>query len=244
MSLHVDVSVRSGTFEVQASFAATPGITALYGPSGSGKSVTVAAIAGLLRPDSGTISLNGEIFADVAVGIHRRTQDRHLGMVFQHGVLLPHRSPLDNVALAVDYSLGRGPRRERAMFWLERVGAVQLAHSPTTALSGGEQQRVALARALAGEPRLLLLDEPLSALDQPTRVELRALIRRLVSEEELITVVVTHDLADISALASQVVLFEPGRTIASHALGSGPDVDAEIARIVGLTPPRTTSPSP
>lgn len=239
MSLHVDVAVRSGTFEVQAEFSATPGITALYGPSGSGKSVTVAAIAGLLRPYRGTISLDDEIFADVNSGVHRRTQDRHLGMVFQHGVLLPHRSPLDNVALAVDYSLGRGPRRERAMLWLERVGATHLAQAPTTALSGGEQQRVALARALAGGPRLLLLDEPLSALDQPTRVELRALIRRLVAEEKLITIVVTHDLADISALASQIVLFEPGRTVASHTVAPGPAVDADIARIVGLTPPPT-----
>ncbi len=239
MSLQVDVTVRSGSFQVQASFSATPGITALYGPSGSGKSVTVAAIAGLLRPDAGTISLNGEVFADVAAGTHRRTQDRHLGMVFQQGVLLPHRSPLDNVALAVDYTHDRNARRKRAQLWLERVGASHLAHVPTGALSGGEQQRVALARALAGEPRLLLLDEPLSALDQPTRVELRALIRRLVVEEELIAILVTHDLADMSALASQIVLFEPGRTVASHTLGPGSDVDSEIARIVGLTPPPT-----
>lgn len=237
MTLNVDVTVRSGTFQVQATFSAAPGITALYGPSGSGKSVTIAAIAGLLRPDSGTISLNGIMFADAATGTHRRTQDRHLGMVFQNGVLLPHRSPLDNVALAVNYSLDRGPRRDQAHSWLERVGAGHLADAPTGALSGGEQQRVALARALAGEPRLLLLDEPLSALDQATRVDLRRLIRRLVTEEGLITIVVTHDLADLSALASQVVLFEPGRTVASHTLVQGSTVESDIARIVGLGPP-------
>jgi molybdate transport system ATP-binding protein len=237
MTLDVDVSVRSGSFQVQATFAADPGITALYGPSGSGKSVTIAAIAGLLRPHTGTIILNDEIIADASSGLHRRTQDRHLGMVFQHGVLLPHRSPLDNVALAIDYAIPRHQRREMALTWLDRVGAAHLAHAPTTALSGGEQQRVALARAFAGQPRLLLLDEPLSALDQPTRVELRQLIRRLVSEEGLITVLVTHDLADIAALASQVVLFEPGRTVGSHRLDQGSAVDGEIARLVGLTAP-------
>ncbi len=235
MTLAIDVTVRSGSFQVEASFTATPGITALYGPSGSGKSLTVATIAGLLRPCSGRITVNDEVFADASTGIHRRTQDRRLGMVFQHGVLLPHRSPLDNVALALDYAIKRQQRREIAGSWLERVGAAHLAHAPTTALSGGEQQRVALARALAGQPRLLLLDEPLSALDQPTRVELRQVIRRLVAEEDLITVLVTHDLADISALASQVVLFEPGRTVGSHLLGRGSAVEKDLARIVGLT---------
>lgn len=242
MTLDVDITVHSGSFQVKAAFTASPGITALYGPSGSGKSVTIATIAGLLRPDIGRITLHDEVFADASTKSHRRTQLRHLGMVFQHGVLLPHRSPLDNVALAVDYAVPRQQRREQAQTWLNRVGAAHLAQAPTSALSGGEQQRVALARALASRPRLLLLDEPLSSLDQPTRVELRQLIRQLVSEEGLITVLVTHDLADISALASQVVLFEPGQTVGSHRLEQGSAVDIEIARLVGLMTPTTDRP--
>jgi molybdate transport system ATP-binding protein len=230
-SVAIDAIVASGSFVVSASFRAAEGITALFGPSGSGKSVTLAAIAGLLRPTSGTIQIAGAIVADVQQRVHVATQARRVGMVFQSAVLLPHRSPLDNVALAVR----RGDRRQRravAQQWLERVNATHLATAPTSTLSGGEQQRVALARALAGQPSVLLLDEPFSALDQPTRISVRAMVRTLVDEQRIAALIVTHDLDDITQLADAVVLFEPGRTIGTHQVDR--TNSASIAEVLGL----------
>lgn len=220
-ALHVDATTTVGSFTVTAGFDAGPGITALFGPSGSGKSVTLAAIAGLLRPSEGTVSIDGRPVADGATGFHVPTQQRRLGMVLQQPVLLPHRTPRDNVALAARAD-DRAGRRRMADHWLERVGAGHLADASTTGLSGGEQQRIALARALVGEPALLLLDEPFSALDLTTREALRRLVADLVAEEAVTAVLVTHDLADVAHLADQVVQFEPGRTVATHRRGAEP----------------------
>ncbi|CAA9219656.1 MAG: Molybdenum ABC transporter ATP-binding protein ModC [uncultured Acidimicrobiales bacterium] len=227
----VDITTTVGAFTVTADFTASAGITALFGPSGSGKSVTLATVAGLLRPDRGTIALGDSVVADPARGVHVPTQDRRLGMVFQHAGLLPHRSPLDNVAIAVRTG-NRTRRRELAGSWLDRVHAGHLATTPTATLSGGEQQRIALARALAGQPRLLLLDEPFSALDQPTRRSLRQLVRDLVDAHDLTAIVVTHDLDDIAHLADRVVLYEPGSTTTSHDLE--PDRPDELLRLLRL----------
>lgn len=206
----VDATVVAGAFRVCTAFTATSGITAIVGPSGAGKSVTLAAVAGLLRPVDGTIVLDGRVVADAKSGAHVRTQDRAVGLVFQDGALLPHRSPLDNVALATpDRRAGRVAARD----WLARVGAANLADATTAKLSGGERQRVALARALASAPRFLLLDEPFSALDRAARDELRRLVRGLVDELRLVTLLVTHDQADVDALADAVVTFEAGRTV-------------------------------
>ena len=231
-ALSIDATITTGSFTVRAAYQADSGITALFGPSGSGKSVSLAAVAGLLRPSAGQISIADQVVAHAGNGIHVPTQDRHIGMVFQEPALLPHRSPLDNVAIAVRDISDRTRRRALAGHWLDRVGAADLAHAPTATLSGGEQQRVALARALVGAPSLLLLDEPFSALDQPTRVALRSLVRELVDEQQIAAVVVTHDVADIVALADQVVLFEPGATIAAHDLRLGhPE---ELAELLGF----------
>ena len=213
MTVEVDAEVRAGEFRVRVDVSLTPEhgpITALFGPSGSGKSLTLALIAGLLRPHAGTVSLDGRLVADAASGLHVRTQERRVGMVFQEALLLPHRTALDNVALAVR----DGDSRQRARDELERVGALHLAGQHPRTLSGGERQRVALARALAGDPRLLLLDEPLSALDQQTRVALRALLRERI---RVPTLLVTHDVDEVAALAHTVVQYEPGRTLGVRA---------------------------
>jgi molybdate transport system ATP-binding protein len=212
-TLDVDVTTTAGTFTVRARFAAEPGITALFGPSGAGKSVTLATIAGLLRPGRGRIVIDGRIVADAGRGLHVPTQQRRLGMVFQQAALLPHRSPLDNVALAVSDAGSRSQRRQRSRQLLSQVGADHLADAPTAALSGGEQQRIALARALAGDPRLLLLDEPFSALDQASRDALRQLVVQLVEDRRITAVLVTHDLVDVDALADHTVVYEPGTTV-------------------------------
>ena len=226
----VETTTTVGSFTVSASFSTGPGITALFGPSGAGKSVTMATIAGLLRPAQGHISLVGETVADATTGRHVPTQDRGLGMVFQDAALLAHRSPVDNVGLAVR-GADRAERRRRSRQWLEQVEAGHLAHSPTATLSGGEQQRIAVARALAGEPRILLLDEPFSALDRDTRSTLRALLRQIVDDHGITALLVTHDLDDIVDLADRVVLYEPGRTLAVHDLPpSGRDRISDLLR--------------
>lgn len=232
-TLSIDTTTVVGDVTVTASFTAGVGVTALFGPSGSGKSVTLATIAGLLRPTAGTVTIGGRRVADAASRHHVRTQDRRLGLVSQHGSLLPHRSPLDNVAVAVR-GADRRARRERAREWLTRVGADDLATSSTATLSGGEQQRIALARALAGGPEVVLLDEPFTALDLPTRRSLRQVVRELTDREGLCTLIVTHDLEDVVELADRVVRFEPGRTVATHDL-VGTDHGGEVARILGLT---------
>lgn len=231
-SVEVDISLTVGEMTVHAAFSTVPGITALFGPSGAGKSLTLGAIAGLLRPQSGRIRLHGNVVADADAGVHVRTQDRRLGVVFQHAALLPHRSPVDNVAIAVRDERDRQARRRHALAWLERVHAGHLASTPTRSLSGGEQQRVALGRALAGDPRVLLLDEPFSALDLPTRRSLRDLLRELVDREHLTALLVTHDLDDVVHLADRVVLYEPGRTVAIHELA--PHSPEHVARLLGL----------
>jgi ABC-type sulfate/molybdate transport systems ATPase subunit len=208
--IQADFTTVVGTFTVSATFEALPGITVLSGPSGAGKSLTIATIAGLLRPTSGSIKIGGREVADATSAYHLPTQQRGIGMVFQSGVLLPHRSPLDNIAVTL-----KGPRPQRralAAEWLERVNGRSLEQRATRTLSGGEQQRVALARALASNPSVLLLDEPFSALDRDNRIALRALVRELVDDAGITALLVTHDRDDVDALADRVVHYEPGRT--------------------------------
>jgi ABC-type nitrate/sulfonate/bicarbonate transport system ATPase subunit len=135
-------------------------------------------------------------------------------MVYQHAALFEHKSPLDNVALAVR-DVGLAAARVIAAELLERVGVAALATAKTRSLSGGERQRVALARALAGEARVLLLDEPFSSLDATARQAMRQLVRSLVDERGVIALLVTHDAQDVDALADRVVAYEPGRTVAA-----------------------------
>lgn len=213
-ALLVDVRVTVPGFTVDARFHADEGITVLSGPSGSGKSLTLAAIAGTIRPTAGTIECDGRELANADGGVHVRSQDRAVGLVYQHAALLEHRSPLDNVVLAMRGG-DAATRRATAEGLLRRVGAGGLAQARTRALSGGERQRVALARALAGDPRLLLLDEPFSSLDAPSRAEMRQMVRTLVTERRIIALVVTHDQADVDALADRIVRYEPGRTVSA-----------------------------
>jgi molybdate transport system ATP-binding protein len=209
-ALAVDVATRVGEFALQVRFEVESGVGVLYGPSGAGKSLTLSMIAGLVRPDSGSISIGDRVVDDVSRGTHVSTQRRHVGMVFQDGLLLPHRSVLDNVALAARGAQSRGERRETARVWLERVGAAELAHRRPGSLSGGQRQRVALARGLAGDPALLLLDEPLSALDLGVRRELRALIRSVITSAGIPSLLVTHDADEAEELGDLVIEYGSG----------------------------------
>ncbi len=212
MTLEVDVHVRAGTFEVAAAFRAGPGTVALLGPNGAGKSTVVATLAGLLPPDSGRITLAGRALDDVADGTHVEPEARGAGVVFQDRLLFPHLSALDNVALPLRAGgTRRAEARARAMQQLERLAPGVRPDARPSALSGGEQQRVALARALIAEPRLLLLDEPLAALDVAARADVRSLLRRVLASFDGVSVLVTHDPVEALTLADRVVVLEEGQ---------------------------------
>lgn len=213
-ALEVDVARQIGEFELDVAFTVESGILVLFGPSGAGKSLTLALIAGLMRPDSGTITINGHEVTDCARRIYVSTQRRRVGMVFQDGLLLPHRSVLDNVALAVRQASGRRARRAVARSWLEQVGAEELAHRRPGSLSGGQRQRVALARGLAGDPALVLLDEPLSALDFAVRREMRKLIRGVIISSGVPAVLVTHDADEAEELGDVIIAYSDGQVTA------------------------------
>lgn len=213
MSLSVDVKVRRGGFELGAAFEAAAGETvALLGPNGSGKSTLVAAIAGLRQPGEGTIVLDGTVLDDADGGVHVSPERRPIGVVFQDLLLFPHLGALENVAFPLRArGVARTEARARASRLLQRLGVARRAHAHPRDLSGGEAQRVALARALVAEPSLLLLDEPLSALDVGARARVRDLLRAELDRFPGVRVMVTHDPVEASVLADRLVLLEDGR---------------------------------
>jgi molybdate transport system ATP-binding protein len=196
---------------LDARWASEAPIVALVGPSGSGKTLTLQCIAGLIMPDEGRIVCAGRVLADSAERVHLPPQARRIGYVFQGYALFPHMTVLQNVAYGLRAD-SRSIRTDRTVAIIDRLGLSALQSRYPSELSGGQQQRVALARALATDPDLLLLDEPLSALDAPLRRELRAEVAQTLREWGKITVLVTHDLAEAYQIADVVVLCEDGRT--------------------------------
>lgn len=208
--LHVDVEKQLGEFSLSASFASQGRVTGLFGASGAGKSSLINMIAGLLRPDRGTIVIDGETVDDTAAGIHVPTWRRRIGYVFQDARLFPHL----NVAQNLDYGrrmnrLAADPAQHTRVVDLLDIGAL-LDRRPGK-LSGGERQRVALGRALLSKPRLLLLDEPLGALDEARKLEILPYLVRLRDEANVPMVYVSHDVAELRQLATQIVMLRQGR---------------------------------
>ena len=192
-SLHVDIKVaRRDGFALDVAFEAPPGVTILFGPSGSGKSTTLAAIAGLVTPDRGSIRLGDDVWFDA-----ERSESRPIH--------------LRGVAYGIDRSVPREARLERAARMLERMKVPHLSSRKPPTFSGGEAQRVALARAFAMSPRLVLLDEPFSAMDRALRRGLAMDVRSVVDEAKLPLVHVTHHRNEARALGDRVVLLEAGR---------------------------------
>lgn len=192
------------------------GITAVMGPSGAGKSTLLLALAGLVRPRAGRIVLGGATLFDADARVFVPPHLRRISLVFQSLALFPHLTAWENVA----YGLSKGgpvPRRERAVGWLERARVAHVADRYPATLSGGEAQRVALARAFAPEPRLLLLDEPFSALDAALRCDLEAALVELVAAADLAALLVTHDARGAEQVASRVLRLEAGRMVESRA---------------------------
>jgi molybdate transport system ATP-binding protein len=213
MSLVVDVEARRGDFTVAAAFEAAAGETvALLGPNGAGKSTLVATLAGIDPPAGGRVDLDGRTLDDVAAGRHVPPERRPVGVVFQDRLLFPHLSAVENVAFPLRaLGVARREARNRATDLLARLDLVERANARPADLSGGEAQRVALARALIREPRLLLLDEPLAALDVRARAHLRALVRRELIAFAGVRLLVTHDPVEAMSLADRMVVVEDGR---------------------------------
>ena len=237
--LKVRVKHTVGRFMLDVEFEGCDRLTALFGPSGAGKSLTLASIAGLIRPREEYVRLGERLLADSANEFHMPTRHRRLGFVFQDALLLPHRSALDNVALAVREG-HKSYRRARAREILAEIGVAELAEARPRTLSGGQRQRVALARALAGDPQLLLLDEPFSALDLRVRRRLRAVVREVVDRHRVPTVLITHDHEEARDLADRIVVYEDGRVTdvrdgeevlsVLEGLGGDSETDRELLR--------------
>jgi molybdate transport system ATP-binding protein len=211
-ALEVAVQRSVGGFRLDTKFVAEPGITVLFGHSGSGKSMTLRCISGLVRPDAGRIVLAGHTLFDSASRINVLSHRRGVGVVLQQNALFPHLSVRANIEFGLSGITSRvRQERVRSLLALLNLGGFE-DRKPRT-LSGGQQQRVALARALALENQVLLLDEPFSALDEGLRQDLREELLRLTRELHLTIVFVTHDLREAHLLADRVAVFDAGRVL-------------------------------
>ncbi len=226
---------RGPTIRARAALSLEDGlVTVLFGPSGSGKTTVLRALAGLDRPDEGTIRFAGETWFDAAARICVPPQRRGVGLLFQEYALFPHLSVGGNVGYGLR-NLGGRERDARVQAVAERLRIAELLGRRPAQLSGGQRQRVALARALAPSPRLLLLDEPLSALDDPARAELRGELRGALDASGVPAIVVTHDRVEALALGDRVVVMVDGaiRQIGPvHEVFTRP-ASADVARVVG-----------
>ncbi|HYJ70416.1 MAG TPA: ABC transporter ATP-binding protein [Nocardioidaceae bacterium] len=251
--LDADLVVLRGAFEVRAALRTPPDrVVALLGPNGAGKSSLLRAVSGLTPLSEGYVRLDGRVLDEPSSGVRIAAAARGIGTVFQDGLLFPHLSVLDNVAFGPRHSgrsggggvggRDRGGRRTRraaravAADWLARTELAEFADRKPAALSGGQRQRVAITRALATDPRLLLLDEPLSALDASASVAVRSFLRRHLTEVRAPTVLVTHHAIDALVLADEVVVIEGGTVVQR---GSPDDVarrprSSHVAALMGL----------
>jgi molybdate transport system ATP-binding protein len=211
--LRARVRTTIGALAVDATIGVSAGETvALLGPNGAGKTTCLRALAGLIPIAAGRVELDGRVLDDPGASVHVPAEQRAIGMVFQDHVLFPHLSALDNVAFGLRArGTARSEARRQAREWLARVGLDAHVASRPHALSAGQAQRVAIARALAVHPRLLLLDEPLAALDASTRVTTRRELNRHLREYGGARLLVTHDALEAMALADRVVVLEAGR---------------------------------
>jgi molybdate transport system ATP-binding protein len=236
--LHAELDVRLGDLHLEAELSVADGeVVAVLGPNGAGKTTALRAVAGLQPLDGGRVALDGVVLDEPAADVFVPVAERPIGVVFQDYLLFPRLSALDNVAFGLR-ARGRpkAEARTAAAGWLERFGLTDHASAKPKALSGGQAQRVALARALATEPRLLLLDEPLAALDASTRLSVRSELRRHLATFTGARLLVTHDPVDALVLADRLVILEAGRI---RQTGTPAEVTSRpasryVAELVGL----------
>jgi len=225
----------SASFSLDLEFRSSAGVTALFGPSGAGKTLTLDCIAGFVQPDEGRILLDDQILFDGAAGVHVAPRARRCGYVFQNYALFPHMTLRENLDFAVERTPRLGRRRKVAEM-LERFHLTEVAGRRPYQLSGGQKQRCSIARALIGVPRVLLLDEPARGLDAPLREELYSVLRQVRQDFGTPILLVTHDADECFALADEMIVLREGR-----AVQSGPPrvifdqpASVDVARLLGL----------
>lgn len=235
-ALHVEARVEARGVDLSLDVE-SGGVLAVLGPNGAGKSTLLNLVAGLLRPDTGRIVLGDRVLTDTGTGVDVPPHRRSVALLAQEALLFPHLTAVGNVAFA-PRSVGTGRRQahREAMRWLDAVDAAEFADRRPRELSGGQAQRVAIARALAARPRLLMLDEPMSALDVTAAPAIRSLLRRILRERDRTALVVTHDPLDVLALADRVAVIDGGTVVET---GSVREVltrprSAFAARIAGV----------
>jgi molybdate transport system ATP-binding protein len=237
VSERLEVALALGVpgFHLDVAWSAGGGVAVLFGPSGAGKTLTLQCLAGLIRPTAGRIVVDGRVFFDSATGVNLPAQARRVGYVFQGYALFPHLTVADNVGFGLR-GRPRAVRARRVAAVVEQLGLGGLERRYPRELSGGQRQRVALGRALAIEPALLLLDEPLSALDAPLRRALRDELRALLGAVGTAAVVVTHDFPEAYRLGDRIVVYDAGRVVQSAPRSEllwQPASEA-VARIMGI----------
>jgi molybdenum ABC transporter ATP-binding protein len=215
--LRAELRARVGTIELDVAFQVPDGdCLALAGPSGAGKTTILRMLAGLAQPQAGRIECGDELWLDAPRGTNVPPEQRRCGLVFQHYALFPHLSAWQNVAYGLR-DTARADRRRRALELLDRFGVHPVADAKPTTLSGGERQRVALARALASEPKLLLLDEPLAALDARTGARAARELGAFLAQADVATVLVTHDFGQAALLGDRVAVIDAGKVVQQGA---------------------------
>jgi molybdate transport system ATP-binding protein len=218
--IEVHITKDLGNFSLNLSLSLQKGLTVLFGPSGSGKTLTLHTIAGLVEPDSGTIHLNGVVYFDKNRGVNLPIPRRRVGYVFQEPSLFPHMNVFENIAYGIS-GLSSEERRRRVKQMIDKMRLRGLEKNFPNQISGGQKQRVALARALVTSPLLLLLDEPFASLDNPVREKLRLDLIRIIEEDHVPVVFVTHDVEEAFVLSDEIVVLNDGRV---EQIGSKEDI--------------------
>jgi molybdate transport system ATP-binding protein len=243
--LEADIQLRLSRLNLDAAFSVASGeVLALLGPNGSGKSTTLRALVGLLPLAGGRVVLDGTVLEDPAKKVKIPPEGRPISLMFQDYLLFPHLSAVENVAFGLRAKgTDKKTAREKASQTMARLGLDGLGEAKPGSMSGGQQQRVAMARALVTDPKLLLLDEPLAALDVSTKTDVRRLLREVLRRSEAANVLVTHDLLDAVALSDRMVVIEDGGIVQT---GTPAEVTARprsryVADLVGVNLLRGTA---
>ncbi|MGH9715744.1 MAG: sulfate/molybdate ABC transporter ATP-binding protein [Candidatus Acidiferrales bacterium] len=213
MTLEVQISKRLPDFTLEVAFSAENAPLAILGPSGAGKSMLLRCIAGLERPERGRIVIGERVLLDTQTRVNVATRNRRVGLLFQHYALFPHRTVAENIAFAM-LDMPPDRRAQRVQTLLRRAHADELGHRYPRQLSGGEQQRAALARSLAIDPDVLLLDEPLSALDTHLRSQTESQLQELFAAYQRPTLLVTHNIEEAYRLSGKLLVLSRGRVAA------------------------------
>jgi molybdate transport system permease protein len=234
VALEVQIEKRLPGFALDVAFTAGPAALSILGPSGAGKTMLLRCIAGIVRPDRGRIALDGRAFFDSELAIQLLARERNLGLLFQHYALFPHRTVTENIAFGLRH-LPSADRAARVKDLVQRTHISGFEQRYPHELSGGEQQRVALARALAIEPKALLLDEPLSALDTHLRSQMESLLQETITSYQRPTLLVTHNIEEAYRLGEQLLVLSRGRVA---AFGSKQEIfchppTREVAQLTG-----------